>query len=126
MTKRTLLVVAAGLASFVAGGVAAKKTFDTPATVLHVVTVRWTKDSTPAQQQAALDGVKTMAAAYPGIKNVWIKSFKVQPADYNAAFVMEFASKQALEDYVKAPAHAEWKKLYDPIHDQSTTHDITN
>ena len=126
MTKRLIGVVLFALLIFSAGVIVGQKTYGTPSTVLHVVTVRWKKDSTPAQQQAALDGVKTMAAGFHGIKNVWLKSFKVQPADYNAAFVMEFESRKALEDYVKAPAHVEWKKLYDPIHDESTTHDITN
>ena len=118
--------LALALPIFAAGVLVGQKTVGTPSTVLHVVTVRWTKDSTPAQRQAALDGVKTMAQNYPAIKNVWIKSFKVQPSDYSAAFAMEFTDRKALEDYVKAPAHDEWKKLYDPIHDQSTTHDITN
>ncbi len=116
------------LAIFAAGILIGQKTFNIPPTVLHVVTVRWTKDSTPQQRQAAIDGIKTMAAANPAIKNVWLKTLKVQSAtnDYNAAFVIEFASTKALEDYVQDPAHVAWKKLYDPIHDTSTTHDITN
>ena len=120
---KTLLLV---LAIFTAGLVIGQKTAGTPSTVLHVVTVRWKKDATPEQRQAALDGVKAMARNYSGIRNVWVKSFKVQPNTYDAAFVMEFADRKALEDYVQAPAHVEWKKLYDPIHDESTTHDITN
>jgi len=120
--KKVLIAATLLLAGFLIG----QSTVSTPSTVLHVVTVRWTKDSTPAQRQAVLDGVKTMAQGYPGIKRVWLKSFKVQPQDYNAAFVMEFADRKTLEDYVQAPAHAEWKKLYDPIHDASTTHDISN
>ncbi len=120
---KTILLVAA---VFAAGLLIGQKTVETPSTVLHVVTVRWTKDSTAAQRQAALDGVRTMASKYPGIKRVWLKSIKVQPATYNAAFVMEFADQKALEDYVASPAHAEWKKIYDPVHDESTTHDITN
>jgi Stress responsive A/B Barrel Domain len=126
--KRNVVVAVAGLMLFAAGLLIGQKTFNTPPTVLHVVTVRWTKDSTPEQRQAVLDGIKTMAAANPAIKNVWLKTLKVQSAsnDYNAAFVMEFASAKALEDYVQDPAHVAWKKLYDPIHDQSTTHDIGN
>jgi acetate kinase len=126
--RKKIGLALAGLALFGAGILAGQKTFGTPSTVLHVVTVRWTKDSTPAQQQAALDGVKTMATGFPGIKNVWVKSFKVQSEnnDYTSAFVMEFESRKALEDYVTAPAHTAWKKLYDPIHDESKTHDITN
>ena len=127
-TKRNIAIAFAGLALFGAGLLIGQKSFTTPSTVLHVVTVRWTKDSTPEQRQAVLDGIKTMAAANPAIKNVWLKTLKVQSAsnDYNAAFVMEFSSAKALEDYVQDPAHVAWKKLYDPIHDQSTTHDITN
>jgi hypothetical protein len=127
-TRKAFGLTMAGLVLFSAGIVVGQKKFGTPSTVLHVVTVRWTKDSTPAQQQAALDGVKTMAAGFPGIKNVWLKSIKVQSEknDYTAAFVMEFESAKALEDYVTAPSHVAWKKLYDPIHDESKTHDITN
>lgn len=128
MNKRNIQIAIAGLVLFSAGLLVGQKTFGTPPTVLHVVTVRWTKDSTPEQRQAVLDGIKTMAAANPAIKNVWLKTLKVQSAsnDYNAAFVIEFASAKALEDYVQDPAHIAWKKLYDPIHDQSTTHDIGN
>jgi hypothetical protein len=27
---------------------------------------------------------------------------------------------------VSDPAHTDWKKMYDPIHEVSTTHDMTN
>jgi hypothetical protein len=127
-TRQKIQIAIAALALFGAGLLIGQKTFGTPNTVLHVVTVRWTKESTPEQRRAAIDGIKAMAAASPGIKNVWLKTLKVQSAgnDYNSAFVMEFTSAKALEDYVQDPAHLAWKKLYDPIHDQSTTHDIGN
>ena len=126
--KTKIQLIFAALALFGAGLLVGQKTFGTPQTVLHVVTVRWTKDSTPEQRQAAIDGIKTMATANPGIKNVWLKTLKVQSPgnDYNAVFAIEFTSAKALEDYVQDPAHVAWKKLYDPIHDQSTTHDISN
>ena len=120
--KRVVLAVILLAAGYLAG----QSTVATPSTVLHVITVRWTKDSTPAQRQAAVDGVKTMAQNFSGIKRVWLKTIKVQPQDYSAAIVMEFADRKAFEDYVQAPAHAEWKKLYDPIHEESTTHDVSN
>jgi hypothetical protein len=128
INRRNIQIAVAGLTLFGAGLLIGQKTFNTPPTVLHVVTVRWKKESTPEQRQAVLDGIKTMAAANPAIKNVWLKTLKVQSAsnDYNSAFVMEFSSAKALDDYVQDPAHVAWKKLYDPIHDQSTTHDITN
>ena len=97
----------------------------TPQTVIHVVTVKWKADATPKQIQAALDGVKTLAAAYKGITRVWIKSIKVQ-GDKANAFVMEFEDEAALKAYADSPAQKEWYKIYIPIREESTTFDITN
>lgn len=114
-----LILLAGGLLAQTPGFVA-------PHTILHVVTVRWKADSTPQQRQAAIDGISAMAAKIPGIKTIWVKTIKVQPRDYHAAFAMEFADEAAFSAYVAHPAHMEWKKLYDPIHDVSTTHDLSN
>jgi hypothetical protein len=111
--------------------------FSTPATVIHVVTILWKEDSTPEQQQAALEGVKKMAAEIPGIKNVWIKQLKVQGRGksgkdgkpgrpYDAAFVIEFADRAAADRYVDHPAHLEWNKTYLAIREESMNHQITN
>ena len=98
-----------------------------PDSVIHVVTVKWKDGTTPEQIQKALDGVAKLAAAYPGIKNVWLRSVKVQgEVGQTHAFVMEFASEQALKDYAGSAAQKEWYKVYLPIRDQSRTHDITN
>jgi uncharacterized protein (DUF1330 family) len=91
-----------------------------------VVTVRWKADATPAQIQAAIAGVEKVAATYPGIKNIWIKTLKVQGQGYKNAFVMEFKSEEDLKKYTDSEAQKEWYKAYLPIRDQSTTHDITN
>lgn len=102
-----------------------------PKSVIHVVTLAWKADATPAQIQAALDGVKAMARKSPGITRVWVRSIKVQNAPGTTvprshAFVMEFASEQALTDYSESPEQQEWYKLYIPIRESSTTFDITN
>ena len=76
-----------------------------PATILHVVTVQWKADSTPAQQQAAIDGLRKMAADVPGIKSIWIKKLKVQPAEFSTVFAIEFESNAAFEAYTNHPAH---------------------
>ena len=39
---------------------------------------------------------------------------------------MEFADEKALADYKDSDAQKAWYKIYQPIRDQSTTHDITN
>jgi hypothetical protein len=96
-----------------------------PKTVIHVVTVSWKADTTPAQIQAALDGVKALPAAFKGITRVWTKSIKVQGGKANA-FVMEFADEAALKEYSGSDAQKEWYKVYTPIRESSTTFDITN
>jgi hypothetical protein len=97
-----------------------------PGTILHVVTVQWKADSTPAQQQAALDGLRKMATEIPGIKTIWIKKLKVQPAEFSTVFAIEFESKAAFEVYTNHPAHKEWEKIYLPIREESRTEDVTN
>ena len=102
-----------------------------PKSVIHVVTVAWKEGTTPEQIQAALDGVKAMPAAYPGMTRVWTKAIKVQNAPgatikRTHAIVMEFADEAALKNYTDSAAQKEWYKLYLPIRAQSTTFDITN
>ncbi len=102
-----------------------------PKSVIHVVTVAWKDGTTPEQIQAALDGVKTLAADFKGITRVWVKSIKVQNAPGASvkrthAFVMEFADEQALKDYGDSDAQKKWYETYQPIRAQSTTFDITN
>ena len=128
MLKRYALLIFAVAAIFGAGILVGQgqNHYGTPSTILHVVTVQWKADSTAEQQTAALEGVKTMAGAIPGIKNIWIKKLKVQPATYSTVFAIEFENKAAFDRYTDAPAHREWEKLYLPIHQVSTTHDVTN
>lgn len=115
---------------FVAGVVIGQNKFGQPKTVVHVVTLKWKSDSTAEQRQQALDGIKTMAAQIPGIKNVWIKTLKVQGPSaqipFDSAFVMEFADEAALKAYGDHPSHKKWEEIYLPIRETSRTHDITN
>ena len=76
--------------------------------------------------QAALDGVKKMAADVPGVKNVWLKKIKVQPADFSTVIAIEFESKAAFDAYTNHPAHKAWEAVYLPVREESTTHDVTN
>ena len=97
----------------------------TPHSVIHVVTVSWKADATDDQIKAALDGVKTNAKEYEGVTRVWVRSIKVQ-GNRSHAFVMEFASEQALKDYAGSAAQKKWYEVYLPIREASTTFDITN
>src|SRR5438309_1386902 len=123
--KRIFFAIA--LSAVLAAGVwTASAASAAPATILHVVTVQWKADSTPAQQQAAIDGVKKMSAEVPGIRNIWIKKVKVQPADFSTVFAIEFENKAAFEAYTNHPAHKAWEKIYLPIREESQTVDISN
>ncbi len=126
-TIRRTLLASALLAVFALGVSLGQNKFGQPKTILHVVTVKWKADSTPAQQQAAIDGVKTMAMKIPGITNIWVKKIKVQPyADGGTVFAMEFKDQAAFDAYAKHPAHDDWMKVYDPVREESRTHDVTN
>jgi len=125
ITKRVALIAGAA-ALFAAGVLTGANSFGQPKSVLHIITVQWKADATAEQKSAALDGVKKMAAEVPGIKNVWLKTLKVQPGDYKNVIVMEFADKAAFDSYAGNPAHKEWEKVYLPVREESRTHDVTN
>ena len=125
-TFRRLLLASSLIAVFALGISFGQNKFGQPKTILHVVTVKWKADSTPAQQQAAIDGVKTMAAKIPGITNIWTNKIKVQPGDFSTVFAMEFKDQAAFDAYAKHPAHDAWMKLYEPVRERSSTHDVTN
>ena len=120
MKKYMLALVAVAMLSAFAAN-----QFGKPKSVIHVVTVKWNAGTTPAQIEAAVKGVEQVAAAYPGIKNVWTKTLKVQGEGYTNAFVMEFKDEAALKAYADSDAQKDWYKVYLPIRAQSTTHDIT-
>ena len=123
ISRKTLLLCA--MATVLAlGVVAAQNKFGQPKSILHIITVQWTPDSTEQQRQAAIDGVKTMASQIPGITNVWLKKIKVQEKD--AVIVMEFKDQAAFDAYAAHPAHKKWEEIYLPIRALSHTHDITN
>jgi|SRR5450755_1504232 hypothetical protein len=124
-TKIAALVVGA-LALFGAGMLAGENTFGTPKSVLHIITVQWKSTATADQKTAAIDGVKKMAGEVSGIKNVWLKTLKVQPDGYSNVIVMEFQDEAAFKAYTANPAHKDWEKVYMPVREESRTHDVTN
>src|SRR5271170_7094409 len=89
-----------------------------PATVLHIINVKWKADATPEQIKAAVDAVHQLPAKFPGIKRVWTKNVKYQGQEgYKQAIVMEFESQDALRRYEDSAAQQAWYKLYVPVRD---------
>jgi len=133
------------LAVGAAAGYAANK-FGKPKSVIHVVTLYYKDGTTDEQKKAVLAAIEKMASELPGVKNVWLKSTKVQGAymekivenkekpgevSYKAhpftdAFVIEFEDQAAFEKYADSAAHKAFEEIYLPVRGRSSTHDITN
>lgn len=111
---------------FLAGVVAGQQKYGTPKTVLHVVAGKWKAEATEEQKKAAVDGLVSMVGAVPGIKNVWLKTERVQPREYNYVFAIEFESRAAADAYAEHPAHEEWYKVYMPAREESRSYQMTN
>lgn len=124
MIKRCFLIMLFATCMAVTGIWAAEST---PKTVIHVITVKWKADATPAQINQVLSLVATMPSQYPGITRVWTKPIKKQiPENYNHIIVMEFASEDALKQYVDSAAQKKFYEAYMPLREESRTSDITN
>jgi hypothetical protein len=125
---RMLLAAFVVAAVFTGGHVAgqAKNQFGTPSSIIHISLIQWKEGTPDAEKQKALDGVKKMAAEIPGIKNVWIKAVRVQPREYHAAFVIEFADQAAHDVYAKHPAHTAWREHFLSIREASISPQVSN
>jgi antibiotic biosynthesis monooxygenase (ABM) superfamily enzyme len=98
-----------------------------PTTVIHVISIQWKADATPAQIDKAIKAAEALPSEYPGIIHVWTKPIKKQlPEGYSHVIVMEFASEDALTKYAGSDAQKKWYELYMPIREESRTSDITN
>lgn len=119
---KKLLAIAALLAVCICSTWAAEK----PSTVIHVITIKWKDGTTDDQIAKAVHAVEDMAKGYPGIKRVWLNTLKVQGKGYKSAIAMEFESQDSLKKYAGSDAQKKWYDVYQPIREESTTHDITN
>jgi hypothetical protein len=124
MIKKLFLVMFAAVTMMATGLVAADTT---PKTVIHVITIKWKSDATPAQINKAMEVASTLPSVYPGITHVWTKPIKKQLQEgYSQVIVMEFASENALKQYADSSAQKKWYEVYMPIREESRTSDITN
>ena len=124
MTKRIFIGMCAAVTMLAASLFAADAK---PKTVIHVISVQWKADATPAQIDKAIKAAEALPSEYPGITRVWTKPIKKQlPDGYSTVIVMEFASEDALKNYADSAAQKKWYELYMPIREESRTSDITN
>jgi hypothetical protein len=98
-----------------------------PATVIHIINVKWKVEATPEQVKAVVDAVQLLPARFPGLKRVWTKSLRYQGQEgFKQAIVMEFESQDALKRYESSAAQKWWYELYLPIREDSRTDDVSN
>ena len=115
--NRGIIVSVAGMAALALFGAGfalgqAKNQFAQPKTVLQISMIKWKAGISDADKQKAIDGVKEMAGEIAGIKNIWLKVDRMQPRDYDTAFAIEFASREAANAYAENPIHEKWSKAY--------------
>ena len=124
MTRRLLFGACAATTMLAASLFAADTN---PKTVIHVISIKWKADATPAQIDKAIKAAEALPSEYPGIIRVWTKPIKKQlPEGYGHVIVMEFASEDALKKYADSAAQKKWYEVYMPIREESRTSDITN
>src|ERR1022692_2607858 len=97
-----------------------------PKTIIHFVSLKFRPGVPDAEKEKAILGIKTMAAQIPGIKNIWLKTIRVQPQDFNAVFAIEFVNQDAADDYRDHPAHATWERQFQALRDNSLSGQATN
>jgi hypothetical protein len=133
--RRRLLRIAIGALLFLGGvaagnwhgrSVAAQNKFGQPKTVLHVVVYKWKPTVSEVDQQRTIDGIKTMAAKIPGIKNIWLKTQRNQIRDFSGVYAIEFASPDAAADYAESKVHEAWSKQWQELRETSLSFQISN
>ncbi len=134
-TKPRFLRFASGAALFLAGiiagdwharSVAAQNRFGQPRTVLHVVVYKWKPTISEVDQQKTIDGIKTLAAKIPGIKNIWLKTQRNQLRDFSGVYAIEFTSADAAADYAESKAHEAWSKQWQELRETSLSFQVSN
>jgi len=129
--KRGIAFFIAGIAALAVFGAGfalgqAKNEFAQPKTVLQVSMIKWKTGVSDADKQKAIDGIKEMAGEIPGIKTIWLKVDRMQPQDYDTAFAIEFANREAANGYAENPIHEKWSKAYLEIRQTSISPQLTN
>lgn len=105
---------------------AANASFSTPKTVIHHVALKWKPGVTDAQKQEAISRLKGILVNVPGVRNVWLKTVKVQPVEYDQTYVIEFKNQAALDAYASHARKAAWNEFYLSIRQESHNCVTTN
>ncbi|HWF38078.1 MAG TPA: Dabb family protein [Candidatus Acidoferrales bacterium] len=111
---------------FASGYVVGQHNVGQPKTVIHAVSIQWKPSVSQADRNKVLAGVKKMAEATPGVKNIWIKTERVEPRGFDDGFAIEFKDSAAADAYVLNLAHKNWNDIYFPLRASSIAIDVSN
>jgi hypothetical protein len=111
---------------FTGGYIAGQNRIGQPKTIIHVVEIQWVPGASDLQKQRVLDGLKQVAMKTPGVKNIWTQADRLEPRDFNAAFAIEFANRDAADAYAESALHDQWDKMYVPLRQASISIQVTN
>jgi hypothetical protein len=114
------------LGNWHASTVSAQNRFGQPKTVIHVVVYKWKNTASEDDKQQALNGIKTLAARIPGIKNIWLKTQRNQIRDFDGVYAIEFANPEAAADYAENPKHDVWRKKWEDLRENSLSFQVSN
>jgi hypothetical protein len=128
MTGRwsVLVLVTATLAALGMGFAAGARAVQKPKTVVQVVTLKWAADAAPEQRRAALEGMEKVASEFPGARNIWLRTVRVQPRDFMTALAIEFEDLPSAERFARHPAYELWNRTYLPVIEESRSQQVTN
>src|SRR5579862_6864173 len=104
MTKTSMAIAALLLvaSAFACGYLMGRTNVGQPKTVIHSVSIQWKEGVSEGDKQKVIDGVKQMTRQIPGVKNVWIKSERVEPRGFDDGFAIEFENRAAAEAYASS------------------------
>jgi Stress responsive A/B Barrel Domain len=119
-------IAAAGVLLVAGGYVAGQARVGQPKTIIHVVEIKWNPGVSAAEQQKVLNDLKQVAMRTPGVKNIWMQADRLEPRDFNAAFAIEFANRDAADAYAESALHDQWDKMYVPLRQTSISIEVTN
>jgi hypothetical protein len=126
LTGGALFLAGAAVGSLAKGNVSAANKFGQPKTVIHTVAYKFRPTTSLNDQQQIIAGIKDMAAAIPGIRNVWLKTERSQIRDFDGVYVIEFSSPEAAADYAESPIHETWRKKWEQLRENSLSFQASN
>jgi hypothetical protein len=121
-----LFLAGAAAGTWLTRNAAAQNRFGQPRTVIHVVVYKWKNTASQDDKDQTLNGIKSLAAKIPGIKNIWLKTERNQIRDFDGVYAIEFAGPEAAADYAESPKHEAWRKRWEELRENSLSFQVSN